>query len=524
MAKRVLIAGLFHETHTFLDGATGIGKFKIRRDGELLACRGDGSPLGGVLERAEEFGWQLVPAIDYRAQPGPIVEDEVLERFWEEFRERAEPAIAAGIDAVFLVLHGAMVTPACDDVEGELLARLRALPGAGALPVFGVFDLHANFSPAMASLSDGLVAYRENPHRDAREAACDAAALLQRCLQSGVRPAQRHRHAGIIWPPTGTGTDDDPMRSLEALARQLEARPEIWSANVVGGFAYADTPHSGVAFSAFGTDAEALEEALGDLVEEAWRRRAEGDGVDPSVAEVLPRVAALQRPCEGGEGSESDEGGLTVLVEPSDNIGGGAPGDGTGLLRALVEWRVGGSAVCLCDPASVAAAAEAGVGATLKLAVGGRGSRLDPGPFELSLEVVSLHEGHFRLEDPHSHLASMAGDAFDMGPCAVLRHRFSADVASGSDAGEQVVEGEGGVLTLLLTSVKTPPFDLGQWRSVGIEPAEFSVIVAKAAVAHRQVYDPVAARMWWVDTPGPCRSDLRKLPFEKLPRPIHPLT
>ena len=96
----------------------------------------------------------------------------------------------------------------------------------------------------------------------------------------------------------------------------------------------------------------------------------------------------------------------------------------------------------------------------------------------------------------------MCGDAFDMGQCAVVRH-----------AG----------LTILLTSRKTPPFDLGQWRSQSIDPARLSVIAVKAAVAHRRAYDPIAARMLWVNTPGPCTSDLRALPFRHLTRPIYPL-
>ena len=72
-------------------------------------------------------------------------------------------------------------------------------------------------------------------------------------------------------------------------------------------------------------------------------------------------------------------------------------------------------------------------------------------------------------------------------------------------------------------SSETPPFDLGQWRSHGIEPTALSIIVVKAAVAHRRVYDPIAARMLWVDTPGPCTSNVRSLPYRKIVRPIFPL-
>ena len=45
----------------------------------------------------------------------------------------------------------------------------------------------------------------------------------------------------------------------------------------------------------------------------------------------------------------------------------------------------------------------------------------------------------------------------------------------------------------------------------------------KAAVAHRRAYDPIAARMFWVDTPGPCSSNLKTLPYKHIRRPIYPL-
>ena len=46
---RVLLAGLFHETHTFLDGSTGLADFEVRLGNELLACTGDASPMGGLI-------------------------------------------------------------------------------------------------------------------------------------------------------------------------------------------------------------------------------------------------------------------------------------------------------------------------------------------------------------------------------------------------------------------------------------------------------------------------------------------
>ena len=212
MSKRVLIAGLFHETHTFLEGITGLGDFQILRGEEMLRCAGDSSPLGGALESAREFGWEVLPTVDYRAQPGAIVEPGVFETFWREFVSRAEPELARGVDGLYLVLHGAMVTPALDDVEGELLARIRRLPGAERLPIFGVFDLHANFTERMATHANCLVAYRQNPHTDARAMAQHAAALLQRSLTTGQVPRMFWQHLPLMWPPTGTGTGTPSKR------------------------------------------------------------------------------------------------------------------------------------------------------------------------------------------------------------------------------------------------------------------------------------------------------------------------
>ncbi|MBM3970280.1 MAG: microcystin degradation protein MlrC, partial [Planctomycetes bacterium] len=117
-------------------------------------------------------------------------------------------------------------------------------------------------------------------------------------------------------------------------------------------------------------------------------------------------------------------------------------------------------------------------------------------------ELLSTSDGRFTLEDRHSHLASMCGVQIDMGPCAVVQH-----------AGIRV----------LLTSRKTPPFDLGQLRSQGIMPEELSVIGVKAAVAHRQAYDPITKHSHTVNTLGPCTSDLRTLPYEQIRRPVFPL-
>ena len=96
----------------------------------------------------------------------------------------------------------------------------------------------------------------------------------------------------------------------------------------------------------------------------------------------------------------------------------------------------------------------------------------------------------------------MGGLQVDMGPCAVVQY---------------------GGIRILLTSRRTPPMDLGQLRSQGIEPESLFAIGVKAAVAHRRAYDPIAQGSFVVGTPESCTSDLRSLPYKKIRRPVYPL-
>ena len=298
-----------------------------------------------------------------------------------------------------------------------------------------------------------------------------------------------------MWPPTGTGTADDPMGTLEAMARAVEtSNDEIAAVNVMGGFSFADTPDTGVSFAAvtFG-DVEQARQELQQLVDWSIEHRAEGNKVDAPLDSFRDRiredVAADRTP--------------VIVVEPADNIGGGAPGDTTELLQFLLDEQFPNSVCVINDPASVASLAAHQPGERVELSIGAVESSAFCEPVNMTAELVSTSDGRFELEDPNSHLASMYGIHIDMGPCAVVR------------SGEVVI---------LLTSRKTPPFDLGQLRSQGIVPEECSVIAVKAAVAHRRGYDPITRMTYTVGTAGPCSSDVTTFPWTKIRNNVYPLS
>ena len=490
MQKRVLLAGLSHETHTFIPKMTRLEDFKVLREAEIRATAGDVSGLAGVWEVAADCDWEVIPVTHMSATPGPLVADEVVETFWSMFTNAVQCEANRGIDGVMLILHGAMVSESFSDVEGELLRRIRDLQILAKVPVCGSLDLHCNFTEAMAQYSSGLFSYRENPHIDIKQTAIRAARLLNRLMRSGEEPATVYAHPPLIWTPSGNSTRELPMRALETRAREIEAAyPDLLVVNVFGGYAFADIPEVGVSFSAVTVgDLDVARSAVAELSAMAMDMGELGNVYGVDLDEVL-------------DGLSQHPQGPVLLVESADNIGGGTPGDITYILRALVERGIQKAGVIINDAESVKVLQQYAVGTLLKIEIGGKSGVVGAEPLPLEIELCSLSDGQYTLEDPNSHLAG-SGRNIKMGPCAVVRHQG---------------------ITVLLTSRPSPPFDLGQWRSQGINPEELYVIAVKAASAHRQVYDPIAAASYTVDTPGPCTEKLERLPFQRVNRPVYPL-
>ncbi len=490
MRHRVLVAGIVHESHTFVKRTTELSDFRIWREAEMWQAKGDASILAGILEVGEACNWEIVPVIEMNATPGGTVSDEAVATFLEAFRRVAERELSKGIDGIVLNLHGAMVSPSYRDAEGEILRQIRSIPGLEQVPLCGPLDLHGNITPTMMQYANGFTAYRENPHTDVKQTAIRASYLLNRLMETKERAVMVYAHPPIVWPPTGTGTADDPMRSLEALAREIEAEyPEILAVSVFGGFSFADIPETGVSFIASTVgDPQFAQAQLTRLCDLALSLKEQGNRRGFALETVMAQLKeSIDAP--------------TLLVEPADNIGGGSSGDLTVVLKALLENGIQNAAVALHDPESVDLLWEVSAGEQVTTLIGGKSGEIAAEPLLLTVEVISRSDGSYELVDERSHGAGQ-GRRQEMGRCVVVR-----------------CEG----VRILLTSKRTPPFDLGQWVSQGIAPETLSVIGVKAAVAHRQAYNPITKASFTLDTPGACAENLKHLPFRYIQRPIYPL-
>ncbi len=487
---RIAIGGMMHESNTFARTRTERQHFEagsLTEGPRLREVWQDAHhEVGGFLEAIDAGGHVAVPLGMAWATPGGVVSDDFFEEFVGTLIQRLR---AASPDGVLLALHGAMVTPRHPSADTELLRRIRQAIGPH-VPLAVTLDYHGNATPEMAAAADIIVAYQTYPHVDQRDCGRQAATLLMRTLRQEIRPVCEVVRLPLLMPLLAQETDQEPMRPLLEQARLQEKRPPLLRISLLAGFPYADVPAAGssVVAVADGERAAACQ-AAHELATQMWDRRGQMVQDLPDAARAVELLR--QYLARGGRPP-------VLLVDFGDNIGGGTPGDSTVLLEELLRQQVERFLVVLHAPAAVQHAQAAGAGGTLEVTVGGSDPRYGP-PMTIRGTVVRLHDGRWEETAPRH-----GGRRFhDQGPTAVL------DLGQGR--------------CVMLNSLRTPPFSLGQITSLGLEPQQFAAIVVKAAVAYKAAYGPVAGAIIVVDTPGITPARLDRLDYHHIRRPIFPL-
>lgn len=483
---RIALGGLMHESNTFASSRTDVGAFESGglETGEGIIRRWGPAhhEMGGFLEGAATYGFEAVPTLMGWATPaGPLTADaygELLDRLIGAIR-------AAGpVDAVLLALHGAMVAEGQADADGHTLATVRSLIGPDR-PLIVSLDYHANVSPLMAHASDALVAYRTYPHIDQRARGLKAAKLAFEAAEGRIRPTQALSKPPFLIHLLGQDTSREPLASLMAELDDQESS-RILDTSLLAGFPYADVEAAGPSCIVVTDNSPVLAaEKAAHLAARLWSIRRELTATPPEAPEAVAlALASVDTP--------------VVLVDLGDNIGGGSAADSTVLVHELLRQRATGSIVVLWDPRAVQECARAGVGAEVSLDAGGRVDTHAP-PLRLQGHVRVLHDGRY-LEDLPRHGGIRAND---QGLTAVVE-----------------MMGEN---TVVLNTLRHPPFSLGQLTSLGLRPESARVLVVKAAVAYKAAYEPIAGRIIEVDSPGLTAANPARFTYHKIRRPILPL-
>jgi microcystin degradation protein MlrC len=336
---RIAVGGFLHETNTFAptkasydDFVHGGGWPAMARGADVLkVMRHINVGLAGFVEQAEADGWELAPTISCAASPSAHVTTDAYERVAKVMIDGIK---AAGpLDAVYLDLHGAMVTEHLDDGEGEILARVRRVIGKH-LPVVVSLDLHANVTPQMVEHADALIAYRTYPHVDMADTGRAAARHLALLLRTRQRLAKAFRQLPFLIPISWQCTGDQPCKSIyrRLAALQGHAVPTL---SFAPGFPAADFFNCGPSVFAYGRSQADADAAVDEMAKLIVSHESDFDGriftPDEGVRYAMELARSARKP--------------VVIADTQDNPGAGGDSDTTGMLRALVRNNASRAAI-----------------------------------------------------------------------------------------------------------------------------------------------------------------------------------
>ena len=475
---KYFFGALVTETNTFSSIPTNRQSFAEARGAEAL--RTDSILTAFVrhfAERAAAQGAQVEIGLCATAQPsGPMGQGD-----YEALRETlvADLRAAGRVDAVFLMLHGAMVSADCLDCEGDILEHVRGVVGPG-VPVLAVLDPHAHLSERMVAAADVLSFMKEYPHTDGPRCIDDLLRIARGILQDGVRPTAAVADCRIVglWP-----TQQPPIRRFIDRLRELEGTAGILSISFVHGFPWGDTPDTGTKVLVYTDgDASGARSWADRLAAEVWAIRGASQLELASIDAALDLVAA------------APGGGPVVLADVADNAGGGASADASFILRAVLERGLTGIAFALFyDPVLVDQCRRAGVGARVRARVGGKLGPFSGEPVDVDGVVRGLATGALQM-------------AFGQTPDPM------GDTAWIETRGVDIV----------LSSVRTQCFHPQAFSHIGIDPLARRALVVKSLNHFHTGFAPIASRVIAVATPGALNTDFARLPYRVFTKPYWP--
>ena len=437
--------------------------------------------------------WKPVPLLLAANPPWGPAEDGYLQVCYDTIADGI--AEAGGVDGVYLANHGAMVSTATGDPDGEMMARIREAAGPEAA-IVATLDLHANTSERMVESADVLIGYLTNPHVDMRERG-EEAAFAMRMIMAGMRPKSAFIRLPLTPPSVTLLTAEGPYADMIQYGqrRAREMGGEILNVTVLGGFVFSDTPMNGVSIIVTARRDERQAQILArEIAEYGWNMRERFHRELTSIEEAVELAGSV---------AADPRAPALIYSDAGDNPGGGGEGRTTWLLSALHEAKAKGVLYgSFFDPELAAEAHGVGQGGSFRAVFNRSGDTEFSKSFEADARVLKLTDGRFV-----GRLGIYAGRQMDLGPSAALE-----------------LGGPGGIGVIVI-GARHQTADPMFFESFGFDIAEARVVCVKSRGHFRAGFAPWFGpdRVVEVDTAGLTSPILDRFDWKGLPRPVYPL-
>lgn len=282
-----------------------------------------------VRDIFEDKGIELIPSIVARGHPhGPVTKDTfdfIYSRFMQAVKDHVHE-----IDGIYLFLHGASKVLELEggSAEHAIVKGIRKLVGPH-LPIAVTMDPHGNLSDELVDNVQILRCYRESPHIDATETKRFVARELVDLLskREDIRPV--YYRIPIIIGGERSVSFVEPVKSINALCDEAEKSDRIRSASYHIGYLRHDGDKLGngvVVVPKTKKDTEYAREWALKIRDYVYSRRDDfefyGNVAEPD--EALRQVV-------------EHEGSPTFIQDSGDNVGSGADGFNTYILRKILN-------------------------------------------------------------------------------------------------------------------------------------------------------------------------------------------
>lgn len=476
---RMFAASIGTETNTFAPIPTALESFHEsfyappgEHPDDPKLCT---APLWVARRRAKAEGWTLVEGSCSFAEPAGLVSREAYETLRDEVLAQLRAAMP--LDAVVLGLHGAMVADGYDDCEGDLIEQVRGIVGP-AVPIGVELDPHCHMTRKRVANATLIICFKEFPHTDFVARGEEVVDLTLRAARGEIKPVMSLVDCRMIG---SFPTTMEPMRGFVDKISALEGKDGVLSISLAHGFPYADVPEMGARVLVVSDD-----------------RRADGDTLARALADEFFGMRGRTQPDyqtpDGAIDIALQESGTVVVADPSDNPGGGAPGDSTMILRRLIERKVTNVAVApIWDPIAVHMCFMAGVGGNLRLRFGGKTAPTSGQPIDALVKVTRLQRDATQ---------TFVDATVPLGDCAAIEFD--------------------GISVVLITK-RTQALGSDLLTGMGVEIKGRKMVVVKSTNHFHAAFAPFASRVLYCDAGGPIPRDHRQVPYTRVQRPIWPL-
>lgn len=480
-----MVAQISQETNTFNPVLTTIDDFSRNNlvlGAEIMDSANENGVIGGFLTtvEADAPNRKLAPVMSAQAIAGGRLSTECL-AFLEDKLISGLKSVEH-IDAVFLSMHGAMAAENIDDVEGYLLKAIREEMGK-QVPLVVALDHHANITGKMIKYSNFMLGHQTQPH-NLFDTGKKTGKVLFKILDSGVKLSVAWKKIPMIAPQDQFLTSEGPMKEWFDMARALEKNDEVLSISLFPMQPWLDVAEGGWSALVYTNNDPKLADSIAmELADKAWELKEEFWRSDRVALEEAIKKA------------EQAECGLVILSDTGDAVYGGATGDGSCLIKEMLNQQIEGTAlVPLIDPEVLEEAIKAGIGAEI---------------------TISVYE---EMDSSYSTPLKITGTV------KTISEQLEAKIGCWSNVkiGRTVLLEIGAIKLVLMEDKNYAINHPVLYENLGLDVSKAKMVVLKTG-SNFQFFEPWKKALIRVDSPGTTQSDLTGFEWTHLPRPIYPL-